>query len=164
MQVNYDGSDGTRELALNINSCDDFNEYNCRDGGCVDIASRCDGRNDCRDDSDEEDCDKIVLEPSYRLHFPPNPEDEEDFCRDTKAEIVFSVDVIDILGVDEVESIISIQYRVALEWTDGRLSFRNLRAASHMNTISGEEAAKIWYPRIVLHNTEKMEESKVLVT
>ena len=35
-------------VSLNINACSD-GEFNCVDGSCVDIFSRCDGKTDCPD-------------------------------------------------------------------------------------------------------------------
>ena len=43
------------EVTLNFNACTD-DEFNCRDGSCVPIAGRCDGRIDCPDRTDEIDC------------------------------------------------------------------------------------------------------------
>lgn len=34
------------------------NQITCRDGSCVDIRLRCDGRRDCSDGLDEEGCRK----------------------------------------------------------------------------------------------------------
>ena len=39
---------------LNLNACDDEEEYNCADGTCVIIEDRCNGKNDCPDGSDEQ--------------------------------------------------------------------------------------------------------------
>ena len=35
-------------------------QFRCEDGQCVDAALRCDGRFDCRDDSDEFNCGKCL--------------------------------------------------------------------------------------------------------
>ena len=34
-------------------------EFQCRDGSCLPGGRKCDGRMDCRDQSDEENCGKI---------------------------------------------------------------------------------------------------------
>ena len=41
-------------VTLNLNACDDEEEYNCADGTCVVIEDRCNGKNDCPDGSDEQ--------------------------------------------------------------------------------------------------------------
>ena len=62
------GSDGS--ILLNLNACDDLNEYNCQDGSCVAIEQRCDSKFDCFDDSDERGCNKIEIPKSYLKHVP----------------------------------------------------------------------------------------------
>lgn len=34
-------------------------EFECADGGCIDLAYKCDGENDCSDFSDEAACSKF---------------------------------------------------------------------------------------------------------
>ena len=41
-------------------ACPD-NQFRCTDGQCISACKRCDEHNDCRDNSDEEDCCKISL-------------------------------------------------------------------------------------------------------
>ena len=51
---NFDG-----DFDLSLDSCHDDTEFNCVNGMCVPIEQRCDGRDDCGDASDEDDCHKV---------------------------------------------------------------------------------------------------------
>ena len=55
---------------LNINACDESQEFNCKDGSCIQSEKRCDSKIDCFDASDESDCDKIAIPKSYLRHVP----------------------------------------------------------------------------------------------
>ena len=41
------------------------NEFSCNNGICVSMDQRCDGRSDCDDSSDEEECILIVPDAGY---------------------------------------------------------------------------------------------------
>lgn len=43
-------------LYIAQSKCDASTEFRCSDGTCIDINWKCDGENDCLDDSDEQDC------------------------------------------------------------------------------------------------------------
>ena len=44
---------------------------------------------------------------------------------------------------------------------NSRVKFRNLKREMYLNTVSTEDAAKIWYPQVVFYNTEDMKATKV---
>ena len=47
-------------------------EFTCNNGICVDMATRCDGMNDCADESDEAGCKSFVQSTGYdRFKVPP---------------------------------------------------------------------------------------------
>jgi hypothetical protein len=48
-----------------------------------------------------------------------------------------------------------------LDWKDSRVTFRNLKTESYLNTVGSKDAEKIWYPKVLFYNTENMEETKV---
>jgi hypothetical protein len=50
---------------------------------------------------------------------------------------------------------------MTLTWKDSRVTFRNMKELSYLNTIGSEDATKIWYPRLLMYNTENMDETKV---
>ena len=61
---------GSGPILLNLNACNDLIEYNCQDGSCIPIEQRCDSKFDCYDDSDEAECNKMVIPESYLRHVP----------------------------------------------------------------------------------------------
>ena len=70
-----------------------------------------------------------------------------------KANVVLGVEVLNILNIDEVSSLIQLQYKLTLTWRDPRLHFIDLKEHTHQNVLSPEEAKSIWYPRLVMVNT-----------
>ena len=117
---------------------------------------RCNGNIDCHDASDEIDCDKIVVPESYLNEVPPPPMDGEDL-----ANVFISIEVVKILDLHEVDSAMIMQYKMTLTWRDLRVEFKNLKQETFLNTVGRDDAAKIWYPRIVFYNTREMEETTV---
>ena len=79
----------------------------------------------------------------------------------SKSKVVLSVDILNILSIDEVSSLIKLKYKLTLIWRDPRLHFDNLKEHTHQNVVSPKEAKDIWYPRLVLVNTIEEEETKI---
>ena len=119
---------------------------------------RCDGNNNCYDASDELNCEKIMVPKSYLNEAPPPPMDDDIF-----AYIFLSINVIEVLDLNEVDAAMVLQFRMTLRWRDSRVKFRNLKKENFLNTVGREDAAKIWYPQVVFYNTREMEETKVKI-
>ena len=66
------------------------------------------------------------------------------------ARIDLSVEVTKFLDLDDVKGIMTLQYQLTLKWKDSRTAFRNLKDMTFLNTLDNEDAAKIWYPQVVL--------------
>ena len=47
---------------LKVTGCDQDSEFTCDDGQCVNMVDRCDQVQDCRDKSDETNCQLLVVE------------------------------------------------------------------------------------------------------
>jgi hypothetical protein len=118
-------------------------EFNCNNGDCIEMELRCNGVPDCSDRSDEMDCN-ILSEPSeYNKELTP-----------ARPELKASVDLINILRMDEVNSKIRLKVRVHLEWSDSRLRFLNLRPNRVQNSLTGSEEGNIWQPQLLWDNVE----------
>ena len=78
----------------------------------------------------------------------------------TKLPVQLSVDVKEIIAIDEVEQIINIQFQLTLSWFDGRLQYFNLKEDKILNTLTFAELEDIWVPQILFSNTQRQLISK----
>ena len=93
---------------------------------------------------------------TYKNEISPPPSEG-----DRLAKIHLNVDITRFLDLDDVRGIMTLQYQLTLKWKDSRTAFRNLKDATFLNALDNKDAAKIWYPQVVLYNTENREETKV---
>ena len=63
--------------------------------------------------------------------------------------------------MEEVTSTMKVQYKLQLSWHDPRVTFLNLKKDTHLNSLTNEDANKVWYPKITCYNTDEMEETEV---
>ena len=61
--------------------------------------------------------------------------------------IKVGVDIISILGIREVDNMISLQLRLSLAWTDPRLTMYDLKEDDDLNTLTREFKEQIWIPQ-----------------
>ena len=127
-------------------------EFTCDDGMCVDMSERCNGRVNCLDKSDEIECNIIVAESSYNKEMNPPPMEDED-----KAKIVTTVQLKEILGINEIEQTFHVSYEFTSQWKDLRLTYHNLKKNSNLNVLSRDEQSSIWSPTLILVNTQATE-------
>ena len=120
---------------------------------------RCDGRIHCRDASDEDMCDKIIVPYSYLNEVPVPPLGDEPLAR-----ILLEVEIISVLELIEVDAIMTLQYKLSFKWMDSRISFQNLKTYDFLNTVGSHDAKKIWHPNVIFYNTRDMEQTKVFCT
>ena len=83
---------------------------------------RCDADNDCGDD--EEDCALVNGEQKYRL-----------LTKKTLLDLAVSVQVENILDINENDGIFRAKFKITLAWSDKRLTLKNLKNDSTVNEL-----------------------------
>ena len=56
---------------LTLHTCKPELEFACDNAICVMTQKRCDGKEDCDDGSDEQDCGKLIIKPGYKKSLTP---------------------------------------------------------------------------------------------
>ena len=147
-------SGGTELKRLSFSTCS-LDQYTCNDASCVDLVSRCDGKVDCEDKSDELDCRLVEQSQAYKKHLPPPPQGDG-----TKAKVKVSIEVINVAGIDEIGASVEFQFMLQMTWQEVRLNFLNLRESGRSN-LETQEMEYLWVPKLVFYNTKERLETVV---
>ena len=151
----YDGDGMEYTTMLTFSSCND-EQFTCENGNCVSMERRCDGKFDCFDKTDEKDCKLIVDDPSYSKGISPPPKKNKQFC-----EVFISVDILEILKLDEIGKIFEIKFELFITWIDPRLTYKNLKRNPNLNVFQLDGQRSIWTPDIIFSNTKKSEQTDI---
>ena len=139
----------TSNLQLQLSNCDP-DQFTCGDGSCVPLAKRCDKQQDCEDLSDEKKCQIVALDEERYLKDDPPPS----IIAGENVNVTLSMNVQNILGIEEVQQRFALKFDLEQKWLDSRLQFYNLKPDQEMNTLVYEEKSVIWIPRILFSNTK----------
>ena len=106
---------------------------------------RCDNKFHCHDKSDEVNCSMVAIDPSYDALKPPRPADiVEEGTNVPNTIITAHVTIMNILDINDAESIFKIFFSLELVWNDLNLDFCFLKNDTEKNLVFKE----IWYPTI----------------
>ena len=101
---------------------------------------------DCDDGSDEQDCGILIVKPGYKKSLTPVPQDGKRLL------VNVSLNIIDILEINELTQTFKVKLSITREWFDRRLTYRQLREDSNMNALLTQERESIWFPRLIFSN------------
>ena len=148
-------------VQLKLTSCSD-GQFTCNSGQCVNMEDRCDQFSDCRDESDEKDCDLLTLREGYNKKIPPhNTRTFGNKSIPLLLPVKVSIDLLKIVGIDEGEHSIDLQFQIEMEWLENRATYKNLKENSGMNVLSEDGINSLWLPLITYTNTDQKDTTRL---
>ncbi|KAK4310013.1 hypothetical protein Pmani_018391 [Petrolisthes manimaculis] len=144
-------SGGRREMLLT--PCH-HHQYTCDDGTCIPHHYRCDLKYDCRDRSDEMECELISFPSDYHQHLPPRVPGKED----SKLPVIVKF-IIKSIDVETVKMSMQLSYEIEMSWFDNRLNYFNLKTNDSLNSPRLDTMRKLWSPLVKLLNTDTIDSS-----
>ena len=72
-----------------------------------------------------------------------------------------SMRLLKMMGIDERENSIDLQFEIILEWRDQRITYNNLKKDSFFNALTEDEIRTIWLPIIIYTNTDQKETTRL---
>ena len=98
------------------------------------MDERCDGKADCQDWSDEEECKAFIAFPGYNKYLVPPPLGNE-----STLTLNLSINIDEIITIDENNGYFKIKMTLARKWFNTQLTYQNLKRSMEMNTMSTED-------------------------
>ena len=140
---------------LKMSGCNPGGEFTCNDGQCVTMAERCNQISNCRDESDEVDCQLLMLKKGYNKRVPPIISTGENTF--TKVLVGISLSLLKIVSMEEVQHKISLQFEIILEWRENRARYHNLKVKTNLNALTDANIRSLWLPYVLYSNTDMKE-------
>lgn len=118
--------------------------FTCDSGECIQLALRCDGISNCGDQSDEDECSKLMpLQPAY----------SKDLCPDETLSPVVSFIAKDA-GIAEIilnKYQLKLRLTLTLQWIEHRVNFCGIYSGNNFY-FPMHNFSNLWKPEIVVRN------------
>ena len=131
---------------LTLHACSS-QQFACDNAFCIVMEKRCDGKQDCIDGSDEQECTILIKRQGYKKELSPLTEAGEN------VPVNLSLTILDVEVMEPTESF-TVKISFTRVWYDTRFMFKHLKRKSDigMNTLLKEEQNVIWQPYFIYKN------------
>ena len=110
----------------------------------------CDDLAHCEDNSDEQNCDRVLIGKNYEKHHPPIPNCicHFDDLKKHYLKVYTNITILDIIDISQDPGMVKIFMRLTLEWYDDHLNYSFLNDETYLNTINSTTEKNMWVPSI----------------
>ena len=137
-------------VALSLDSCNP-DEFNCNDGSCISLLKRCNKQAECKDRSDEQQCNMVEISHNYEKTIPPCQPSLNGPKPLILEILLFSLMIVE---VKDAQSLIQVQFGLYTQWRDPRVTYFNLQANKE-SLLTQSDMQKLWLPRFYSYLTTK---------
>ena len=111
---------------------------------------------DCRDESDENNCQLISMQANYNKNLPPIGQNQDGSI--IPVQVTVSLDLMRVVEIKEIFHSIRLQFRLTLQWRENnRVFYQNLKRETLLNSLTENDMMRLWLPQIVYENTDQKE-------
>ena len=142
------GVSGDKTEMMNLHrSVEQPGHFCCDTGECISSGLVCDNKKHCADSSDEQRCQRVWLGEGYDKDMPPEMVKYDEFSPVYfQPEVMTSVNILDVMDVDQSTGIFSAFVKIEFEWFDYDLQFTYLKNSAHKNEINDTTLNTMWTP------------------
>ena len=110
------------------------------------MEQQCDQVVQCRDESDEVNCRRLILKSSYEKTIPPITTISATNFTVVPVPVNISLLLMKVVEIEEVDHSIHFQFQITLEWKEMRAIYLNLKYDTSLNTLTHDDIHQLGFP------------------